>query len=120
MSNFNIQAHSIIHLQAWENYTLIHFKDQSQSCFSKTLKRFEEMLADNPQFVRINRADVININYIKKIRENMVELTNGLTLEISRRRQKDVLTKIAAYHSAMLNRAIFSNTPFIDINQVKF
>ncbi len=81
MSILETQTQSIISLFAWGNYTYINYSTGRRELLSKTLKRFEEVLAENRQFIRINRSYLINTAYIKHLGENYVELNDNKILE---------------------------------------
>lgn len=44
--------------------------------------------------VKINRAEMVNINYIQMIKHSSLTMRNGKVMEISRRRYNDVLNRI--------------------------
>jgi DNA-binding LytR/AlgR family response regulator len=56
--------------------------------FSSTrLKIIESRLAENPEFLRINRGLVINRQHVKTYQEASLELSNNLSFVVSRRRK---------------------------------
>ncbi|MCC6288871.1 MAG: response regulator transcription factor [Chitinophagaceae bacterium] len=81
----------IIHCTGINNYTQFHLVDGTNMMVSKTIKEFEEMLADHG-FIRTHKSHLVNREYVKEIRnDNIIVLKNGQQVEISRRRQHDVL-----------------------------
>lgn len=86
----------ILRLEAQSNYTLIYFNDQSKLLASRTLKDFEDILPTDT-FFRIHNSHMINLNFIKKyIRGDggQVEMTNGDSILVSRRKKDEFLKLI--------------------------
>jgi two-component system, LytTR family, response regulator len=80
------------------NYTRIHLADGSKLVASKTLKEFESILY-KPNFFRIHHSYLINLNYVQRISKTdgcIVELPNGLSLDVARTRKDEFLQKITA------------------------
>jgi two-component system, LytTR family, response regulator len=64
---------------------------------SKGIKQFEDLLILNSTFIRINKSVIINISYIKAYSKGetcFLEMVNGLSYEVSRRKKTEVLNKI--------------------------
>lgn len=89
-----IQVSDIISLQAQDNYTQITTFNGKNYLASKTLGDFEEMLKEISNFIRIHRSVIINKNYIltysKKI-PYIIEMNDGSSFEISRRKRVEVI-----------------------------
>ncbi len=87
--NFHlIQVRDIWLLESMENYARIHYKT-STVLIKKSLNLLEEILPSQ-QFFRINRKQIINIDYIEKIHphfKNKLQLIfkTGDTFEVSSR-----------------------------------
>ena len=78
------------------NYTTIYKKDKQKIVVAKTLKEFEELLADQ-DFFRVHNSDLINLAYIKsynKGKGGSVVLQDGTELEVSTRRKDEFLKKM--------------------------
>jgi two-component system LytT family response regulator len=78
----------IMYLEADSNYTIIHLSGLNKIVATRTLGDFEKILS-TPEFFRIHKSIIININYLKgysSYQGNFVELTDGTSLGISRRR----------------------------------
>jgi two-component system LytT family response regulator len=91
-----IALSEIIYLEAESNYTVIHIDDRSKIIVSKTLKDFEELLPPNI-FLRIHHSYIINKNRIVKYLKGeggQVIMTNGSTLDVSRRKKEEFLNAI--------------------------
>lgn len=81
----------IIHCTGINNYTQFHLSDGVTIIVSKTIKEFEELLGDHG-FVRSHKSHLVNIAYIREIKnDNTILLNNGQQVEISRRRQHEVM-----------------------------
>jgi len=79
------------------NYTTIFKTDKQRIVVAKTLKEFEELLADQ-EFFRIHNSDLINLAYIKsynKGKGGSVILHDGTELEVSTRRKDDFIKRMA-------------------------
>jgi two-component system LytT family response regulator len=86
----------IIRLEAEGCYTKVIFIDGKSRIVSRTLKDFEDTLP-NDKFFRIHKSHLINLKYIKDISNfdgNIVTMTDGSKLEISRRRAPSFIRKI--------------------------
>lgn len=85
----------IVHLEAQSNYTIIYFTNHPKLLASRTLKDFEELLP--PQvFFRTHHSHIINLNYIKRYIKGdggFIELQNGNTVTVARRKKEEFLQK---------------------------
>lgn len=91
-----IEVSKIIYLEAASNYTHIHLRDEKPLLASRTLKEFEEILPPS-FFYRIHNAILVNVNYIKKYHKGdggQVLLSNGVLLDVARRRKDELLLLI--------------------------
>lgn len=82
---------------AESNYTKVHLADGGKIVASKTLKEFENIL-HQPNFFRIHHSYLINMNFIKRISKAdgcMVELSNGINLDVAKTRKADLLGNIS-------------------------
>lgn len=81
----------IMYLQADGNYTILHFSGLSKIVATRSLHDFEKMLAC-PEFFRINKSTIINLNFIKSYTShegNVAVLSDGTQLSISRIKMND-------------------------------
>ena len=84
-----LPAGEIIRCKAISNYTCI-YTEEKKLVIAKCLCDFEKQLIPHG-FVRPNRSEMLNINFIKKIRDDShIELQDGSVLKISRRRRKNL------------------------------
>ena len=87
-----LQIEDILYCQADDNYTKIFLKN-SKKLVSKTLKYFEETLADNG-FARVHKSFLVNVNAIteyKKGKGGSVTLSTGKEIMVSPSRKKELL-----------------------------
>ncbi|WP_341227179.1 LytTR family DNA-binding domain-containing protein [uncultured Arcticibacterium sp.] len=77
----------VSHFKADINYTCIHLKNGEKHMLSYTLKRFEEMLEDSENFVRIHRRYIVNFDFVSYSNKHEVQLRNGEFLPIARRKR---------------------------------
>lgn len=86
-----IDTSDIIYLEADSNYTILHLSGLKKIVATRTMGDFEKIL-DLRTFFRIHKSIIININYLKgysSYQGNFVELIDGTSLSISRRRLND-------------------------------
>jgi len=91
-----LTVNDIIRCEADVNYTTIYLKDKQQLMVAKTLKDFDDLLADH-QFFRIHNSHLINLDYIKsyhKGKGGYVTMTDNTSLEVSSRRKDLFMKKI--------------------------
>ena len=88
----------ILYCEAEENYCLITMVDNRKITASKPLKYFDTVLAEHADFFRASKSCLINIKFIRSFvkAKDIIELTNGYTVEVSRRRRKEFLEKMEA------------------------
>jgi two-component system LytT family response regulator len=92
-----VNVDEIIHCDADDNNTMIHFADGHKMLITKTLKDLEELLEGN-DFCRIHHSHLVNINHIRKyVRGNAgyVVMTNGASVNVSRSRKEQFLKQVA-------------------------
>lgn len=91
----SIEIDSIIYLGSDAAYTDIYTLSKNIKV-SKNLSTMQDMLSEYPEFIRVHRSFVININHILNLKRgpsSTILLTNGFTVPISNS-EKDYLFKI--------------------------
>ena len=86
-----INTSDLMYLEADSNYTILHISGLKKIVATRTLGDFEKIL-DQPDFFRIHKSIIINLNYLKaysSYQGNFVTLSDGTLLNISRRRLND-------------------------------
>lgn len=84
----------IIRCEAVSNYTKFFFKDKKPVITSKTLKEYEDLLADQ-HFLRVHRAHLVNQKYIVSLsRDHEIKMNDGSLVQVSRRKWDGIKEKI--------------------------
>lgn len=89
----------IIRCEGEDNYTTFYIKNNKPVVISKTLKEYEEMLAEYG-FERIHQKHLININYLKsyvKRDGGYVVMADNVQLPISQRKKERLQELIKAF-----------------------
>jgi two-component system, LytTR family, response regulator len=92
-----LNIEEIVRCHSDVNYTTIYKNDKQKIVVAKTLKEFEELLAEQ-DFFRIHNSDLINLAYIKsynKGKGGSVFLNDGTELQVSVRRKDEFLKKMS-------------------------
>jgi two-component system, LytTR family, response regulator len=87
----------IVFIEVSDDTTCITDIMGSKYCSSKDIKLYEDLLIEFKQFIRISRYTIININCIKSYSKGevcVIDLNNGKSFEVSRRKKTEVLEKI--------------------------
>lgn len=90
---FFIEIDGIIRLEAESNYTTIFTTGKQKLMTSRTLKEYEEMLADCG-FYRVHNSHLINTAHIGKYIKGdggTLVLTNGDSIEVSRQKKRGLM-----------------------------
>ena len=80
----------IIRCESEDNYTKFYIKDHKPILISKTLKEYEELLAQH-NFERIHQSHLINLNYLRsyiKKDGGYLVMEDGSHLPISQRKRE--------------------------------
>ena len=83
-------------MEADGSYTTVFLIDGKKKVISRTLKDFEDSLPKE-LFFRIHKSHLINLKYIKdysNLSGNLVTMTDGSRVELSRRKAPDFIQKI--------------------------
>jgi two-component system, LytTR family, response regulator len=91
-----VRVNDILYCRADDNFTEFHFRDGSKKLICRTLKFYEEILADF-DFVRIHKSYLINIQYVKRYKKGkggQVILENDICLDVSASRKKELLSAL--------------------------
>ncbi|MFZ2898284.1 MAG: LytTR family DNA-binding domain-containing protein [Saprospiraceae bacterium] len=87
------EAGDILYCEADGNYCTVYFSDGGKRVITRSLKDMEEMLDDVP-FCRIHHGVLINLNQVKRYLKGdggSVEMTNGVSLPVSRNKKEEFL-----------------------------
>lgn len=92
-----INISDIIRCEADGNYTKIYTANGQLIVSSKTLKEYENML-ESVGFSRVHNSDLINLNHVKRYIKGdggQVIMTDNTTVEVSRRRKEQFLSRLS-------------------------
>jgi two-component system LytT family response regulator len=87
----------LISVEVQENLCELKVQGSKSYYSSKDLKLFEDMLEKIGDFIRINKSVIINSNHIKSYSKGeicVIEMINGTSFEVSRRKKTEVLRKV--------------------------
>lgn len=88
---FFFEPSEIIRCEGESNYTRFYFPDRKPLLVSRTMKEFDEILAEH-DFVRVHKSHLVNRKFIKHLdKEDLLWLTDGSHITVSRRKKEDVL-----------------------------
>lgn len=97
-----IPLKSIVRLQGECNYTYVYTENR-EFIAARTLKNFEKLLGEDT-FVRVHKSHIVNMMFVKgvDIEKNAgeIRIEGGRSLEVARRRLKDVINKLVFFHSS--------------------
>lgn len=91
-----IAVGDIAYCEADSNYTIIHLKDQKKYVVSRTLKEYEELLAEH-NFFRIHHSYLVNLNVVKQYvrgEGGYVVINDNISLDVSKRKKDAFLERI--------------------------
>ncbi len=84
----------IIRCEASNNYTTFFFTDHSKIITSKTIKEYEEILADY-NFIRVHKSHLVNMTFVEEVTiKNQLLLTDKTLVDVSRRRKSALMEKL--------------------------
>jgi len=93
-----VSLHDILYCEANSNYTEITTRGDKKYVASKTLKEYDDLLADY-NFYRIHNSALVNLHAVKKyVRGDggYVIMNNDKALDVSKRRKEGFISKISA------------------------
>jgi DNA-binding LytR/AlgR family response regulator len=86
------QISDILYIEGNSNYSIVYVKGLAPITMAKTLKKFESQLRLHP-FLRIHKSYLINreqLAHHSLSLENTIQLLDGTTLPVSRRKREIV------------------------------
>ena len=84
-----VNIRDIVRFEAEDNYTHIYLQSGERITASKTIKSYEDLLA-NFNFYRVHKRHVINLNYMRKFVKGdgcYLIMDDDIKIEVSRRRR---------------------------------
>lgn len=95
---YTIKLEDIVRLEASDCYTEIYTVNKQKIVASKVLKEFEKSLSEHPNFIRVHRSHIININFLENINKKdgyFLEMTDNSLIPISSDKKEDLLKLIS-------------------------
>ncbi|WP_259016729.1 LytR/AlgR family response regulator transcription factor [Emticicia fluvialis] len=96
-----IPMEKIVRLEGDCNYTYIYTQNREYLA-ARTLKDFEKMFGEE-LFLRIHKSHLVNMMFVKgvEVAKNAgeIKIEGGRHIGVSRRRLKEVINKLAYFHS---------------------
>jgi two-component system, sensor histidine kinase LadS len=93
-------VNNIVHIEAEGSYATIHLENGQKILASRTLSTFEKQLADFPDFVKIHKSSMINIEFVVRYHKGdggHVSLRNGTEVAVSRAAKNELLHKLGLH-----------------------
>jgi len=98
-----VNIDKISFIQADRNYCDVITETNDRYVSTKTLAEYEVMLGPYPNFLRINKSVIINIDYIQEYSKGsicFIHMLHGETeMEVSRRKKSEILQYIKKHQS---------------------
>ncbi len=94
-----IDLQEISYLEADSNYTQVHRVSQSKLVVSRTLKDFEEILADKG-FMRVHKSAIVNLRYVQEYSTQdggLIRMMHGGAVPLSRRLSDEFHRRMSDY-----------------------
>ncbi len=92
-----VNTADISHAEADSNYSLLYLANGEKLSSSKTLKELCEILEDNPDFIRLHKSSLINVNFIREYSKGdtcVITMKDGSAFDVSRRKKQEVLERL--------------------------
>lgn len=90
-----IFQYRIHYVEACGDYVKI-YTEEKQFESDRTLKSWKEQL-DSKLFIECHKSYIINLDYIKRVKNNVILLENGKEIPIARRRKNQVIQAFVEY-----------------------
>jgi two-component system, LytTR family, response regulator len=88
---FLLEPKNIICIEGQNNYSKFFFFTEKPLLVSKTIREYEEILADH-HFLRVHKSWLVNREYIRRVdKEGLLWLSNGRSVPVSRRKRAEML-----------------------------
>jgi two-component system, LytTR family, response regulator len=93
--NYFLLPDEIIYCEGNDNYTHFHLTKGRRLVSAKTLKEYEEMLAEQG-FLRIHKSYLVNLKFVVRFSKSnsTIVLQDYTTLEVSRRKKEAVINAL--------------------------
>ncbi|MCW3085803.1 MAG: two component transcriptional regulator, LytTR family [Bacteroidetes bacterium] len=92
-----LSVQNVVCIEADGRYCHLSMNNRENYTTSKYLKEFEDYLEHDPAFIRVSKSLMINVNYIKEYSKGeycIIEMENGKSVEVARRKKQEVLERL--------------------------
>ena len=92
-----VRVKDIIRCQSDDNFTIFYFRERKKQMICRSLKFYEELLADY-DFLRVHKSHLINIQYVKKYvkgKGGQVIMADDSEVELSPNKKKEFLARFS-------------------------
>ena len=92
-----LHVQHIVCIEADGRYSHLFMSNNENYTTAKYLKDFEDFLGKESSFIRISKSFILNTNFIKEYSKGepcIIELINGKTVEVARRKKPEILEKL--------------------------
>ena len=90
-----IRVKDVVRIQANDNFSDFHMLDGSKKVICRTLKHYEELLADF-DFLRVHKSHLINLQYVQRYikgKGGQLVMTDKSEVEVSQNKKKALLDR---------------------------
>jgi two-component system, LytTR family, response regulator len=91
-----VKRDDIIRCEASGNYTIFYLENKQKYVITKTLKYYDEILAEF-NFFRVHKSHLINLSYVSKFirgKQGFIQMNDGKNIEVSTRKREELLKKL--------------------------
>jgi len=93
-----VKLDEIVYCEAQRSYTIFRLLNNKNIVISKPLFDYERLLSDTV-FLRVHKSFLINLSHVKEYirgEGGTIVMTNGMEIEVSRRKKEQFLEKVKA------------------------
>lgn len=88
-----VSLKDVVHCEAHDNFTDFHFVSKHKMMICRTLKFYEELLADSG-FVRVHKSHLVNLEHVQKYRKGkggQLTMSNGAVIDVSPNKKEELM-----------------------------
>lgn len=98
----SVSFSSIVYLESFRNHTTIHLNSGDAVDNMKSMGEMEAMLDEHPEFLRVHRSYIVNMNYIREINSGELHLAPDYHVPVSKTLQSSVRMSYFAFMERMV------------------
>lgn len=88
-----VSVKDVVHCEAHDNFTDFYFVSKPKMMICRTLKFYEELLADSG-FVRVHKSHLINLEHVQKYKKGkggQLMMSNGAVIDVSPNKKDELM-----------------------------